>query len=261
MGARPVLWAAVARSLRAATGLLGLALLWWAAVHAFDVPTFLLPSPRIVGAELMFLAGNADLAGHAITTASEILGGFAIGAIAGGLVGVAFARRPALERLAAPLVLLVQTAPKIALAPLLLLWLGLGPTPKLMLVAVVVFFPAMSGALAGMRYIDPPFHDLAHVLRLGPWQRLRRIELPFAYPSFLAALRIATTQAVTAAVIGELMGANRGLGYLLVSGQENSDAPMVIAVVLVLCVLGWLFHEAVALVEGLLPAGAQGPSA
>jgi NitT/TauT family transport system permease protein len=223
--------------------------LWQIAVVALAVPAFLLPTPVAVLARLWFLAVNANLERHAATTIGQILGGFALGGALGILAGALFTRWPRLERLTSPLVLMLQTAPKIAIAPLLLLWLGLGPGPKIALVAIVVFFPAMAGAHAGFRYIDKSYRDLGSILRLSPLARFARIDLPFALAPIAAGLRVATTQAVTAAVVGELMGADRGLGYLLSVGQENSDPAAVIGVILLLSLIGWTFHEAVRAAE------------
>lgn len=236
-------------ALRAILALCGFFAVWQVAVVALSIPAFLLPSPVAVVQRLWFLAVNANLAAHAATTISQILGGFALGGALGILAGALFTRWPRLERVTAPLILVLQTAPKIAIAPLLLLWLGLGPGPKIVLVAIVTFFPAMAGAHAGFRYIDKSYRDLGTVLRLSPFARFARIDLPFASAPIIAGLRVATTQAVTAAVVGELMGADRGLGYLLSAGQENSDSAAVIGVILLLSMIGWAFHEIVRLLE------------
>jgi NitT/TauT family transport system permease protein len=222
---------------------------WWIAVRVFAVPAFLLPAPPEVAAKLWFLATNVELASHVGVTLAEIAIGFVLGSAAGVLVGAVFARAPLVERLGAPVVVILQTVPKISVAPLLVLWLGLGLAPKVALVALVAFLPVMAGTLGGMRAIEPTAYDLARLLRLGAWTRFRRIELPFALPDLLAGMRIASTQSVTAAVIGELIGARYGLGYLLGVGQENSDAGIVIAAVLMLSCLGWLFYQLVAAVE------------
>jgi ABC-type Fe3+ transport system permease subunit len=107
---------------------------------------------------------------------------------------------------------------------------------------------------AGLAALEAPYRDLGRLLRLSPWQHFRRIELPFALPPIFAGLRIASTQAVTAAVIGELMGATFGLGYLLSLGQENGDAAVVIVAVLILSTIGWGFHEVIRLAERRLLA-------
>src|SRR5690606_1940467 len=129
-------------------------------------------------------------------------------------------------------IVLIQTAPKISLAPLLILWLGLDLGPKVVLVAIVVFFPIMTGTLAGIRSIDPNIRSLLDLLNVPPWQRFARVDIPHALPLILAGARVATTHAVTAAVIGELVGARAGLGYLLGLGQETADVGMVLVAVL-----------------------------
>lgn len=235
--------------LRGIAGLITTLVLWTAIVTVFKVPAFLLPGPIEVLDRLAFLFENAKLVRHIWVTLSEVISGFVAGTLVGIIAGVAFARFPRAERFATPLILLLQTAPKIAIAPLLLLWLGIGPAPKIVLIAIVTFFPVMSGMISGLRYGEGSFRDLASVLKLTAWQRFRHIELPSALPSVLAGMGIATTLAMTAAVIGELIGANEGLGYLLSSGQENSDTSVVIGMVLILSLIGWAFYEIIELIR------------
>lgn len=222
---------------------------WQLAVTAFNAPAYLLPSPLTVLDRIRLIAGTGELGRHVGTTLAEVLLGSAAGAALGLFFGWLFAKAPALGRLLSPLVLLLQTAPKIAIAPLLLLWLGLGLGPKVVLIAIVVFFPVMAGTVAGLTGVEKSYRDLATLLRLSAWKRFRRIELPFAAPPVLAGLKIAATQAMTAAVVGELMGATYGLGYLLSLGQENNDAGVVVAAILMLCVMGWALYEAAAMAE------------
>ncbi len=235
--------------LRGLAGLVATLLLWTAVVNVFNVPAFLLPGPLEVFDRVAFLFQNAKLLRHIGVTLSEIVFGFVAGTLAGIFAGVVFARFPRIERFSTPLILLVQTAPKIAIAPLLLLWLGIGPAPKIVLIAIVTFFPVMAGMVSGLRYGEGSYRDLAAVLKLSPWQRFRHIELPSALPSVLAGMAVATTLAMTAAVIGELMGANEGIGYILSSGQENSDTAVVIGMVLLLSLIGWAFYEIVELIR------------
>ncbi|EUB99123.1 ABC-type transporter, integral membrane subunit [Rhizobium sp. CF080] len=235
--------------LRGIAGLIATLVLWTAIVIIFRVPAFLLPGPLEVFDRLLFLFENAKLLRHIGVTLGEIVAGFVAGTAIGILAGVVFARLPRVERFATPLILLLQTAPKIAIAPLLLLWLGIGPTPKVVLIAIVTFFPVMAGMVNGLRYGEGSFRDLAAVLKLSPWQSFWQIELPSALPAVLAGMAVATTLAMTAAVIGELMGANEGIGYLLSSGQESSDTAVVIGMVLLLSLIGWAFYEVVELIR------------
>lgn len=226
---------------KALAGLFGIVALWGVAVPLFDVPDYLLPGPLEVGERLIFLFQRADLAWHIYVTLSEIFWGFVLGSVVGIAAALGFARFPLLERVTTPLILLLQTIPKIAIAPLLLLWLGLGAAPKIVLVAIVTFFPIMTAMLSGIRYMNKSYADLAGVLKLSHWQRFRHIELPAAVPTLFAGATVATTLAMTAAVIGELMGANKGLGFVLATGQENADTATVMGMVILLSVVGWAF--------------------
>jgi NitT/TauT family transport system permease protein len=222
---------------------------WWLIVLVAKVPAYLLPAPDAIAARFVFLAKSAELTEHIRVTLSEIVIGFGLGGLLGVALGWMFVQVPRLGRLLSPLILLLQTAPKIAIAPLLLLWLGLDMGPKVTLIAIVTFFPVMAGAMAGFSSVEKSYHDLAQLLRLSRWQRFRRLELPFSLPPIFAGLRIASTQAVTAAVVGELIGATYGLGYLLSLGQENGDASVVIVAILILSTIGWGFHELIRAVE------------
>ncbi len=224
---------------RSILGLIGIVALWGAAVPIFEIPDYLLPGPLEVARSLVFHVQRSDLMWHIYVTLTEIVGGFFLGSAVGVVSAILFARSPLLLRVSTPLILLLQTTPKIAIAPLLLLWLGLGAAPKIALVAIVTFFPVMTAMLSGIVYMNRSYVDLAGVLRLSAWQRFRHIELPAAIPTLFAGATVATTLAMTAAVIGELMGANKGIGFLLANGQENADAASVIAMVILLSFLGW----------------------
>lgn len=230
--------------IRAVVGLVGFVALWSAAIPLFGVPNHVLPSPWQVAQQLIFLFERGNLLSHIQVTLMQIVWGFLIGLVLGIIAAIIFARIPFLERVSTPLILLLQTAPKIAIAPLLLLWLGLGAAPKIVLVAIVTFFPVMTAMLSGVKYINRSYIDLAKVLKLNPWQRFWHIEFPAAIPTVFAGATVATTLAMTAVVIGELMGANKGIGFLLATGQEDADTATVIAMVILLSVIGWAFYAA-----------------
>ena len=198
--------------------------IWQLGLVLFDVPAFLLPSPLQIADKFWFMLSRGGLMNHIPVTVMEIPG-FVIGALLGVVVSL-FDRYPPLESLMSP-VSLIQTAPKIAIAPLLLLWLGIGASPKIVLVAIVTFFPVLSNMLSALRAINPQLIELASILKLSPLQRMWRIELPQSLPMLFSGLKVGATLAVTAAVIGELMGARAGLGYLLILGQETADVSLV----------------------------------
>lgn len=229
---------------RGATGFLIIAVLWGGGVFIFEVPRYLLPSPGEVLSKLRFLHDSGHLLDHVAVTAMEVALGFSLGLLLGVAAAVIFARVPWIERSLMPIILVVQTAPKIAIAPLLLLWLGLGPAPKVVLIVIVTFFPVMAATLSALRHLPDEYRQLATLLKLRPATAFLTIEFPATLPAILSGATVATTLSMTAAVIGELMGANKGLGYLLASGQENADAAVVIGAVLILSVFGWMFFEA-----------------
>jgi NitT/TauT family transport system permease protein len=206
--------------LRVVVSFLVLIALWWLAVALLGVPEYLVPAPPALAEKFWFLTTQAGLFRHIPVTLMEIVTGFIIGTGAGIAMAVLFVRVPLIEIVLDPVIIFVQTAPKIAIAPLLLLWLGLGATPKIALVAIVTFFPVLSNMLGALRSIDPNLLALAKVLRLHGWRRLWRIELPQALPLLFTGMKVGITLAVTAAVIGELMGARAGLGYCSASGRK-----------------------------------------
>lgn len=225
--------------MRAIVSLLVFVAVWWLAVALFGVPEYLVPSPPALASKFWFLATQAGLFSHVPVTLMEIVVGFVIGTVVGIAVAVLFTRLPLLEIVLDPLIIFVQTAPKIAIAPLLLLWLGLGMTPKIVLVVIVTFFPVLSNMMSALRSIDPNLLALAKLLHMSGWARLWRIELPQALPLLFTGMKVGVTLAVTAAVIGELMGARAGLGYLLSLGQETADIGLVLVSVILLSLLGY----------------------
>ena len=235
--------------IRAVLSLAAFILLWWGLVAVFNVPAYLVPSPGELADKAWFLATEAGLLSHIPVTLVEIVAGFVIGVVAGVATAVLFTRLPAVEVVLNPLIIFVQTAPKIAIAPLLLLWLGLGATPKIVLVEIVVFFPVLSNMLSALRSIDPNLLALARILRMGPVARFRRIELPQSLPLLFTGMKVGVTLAVTAAVIGELMGARAGLGYLLSLGQETADVGLVLVAVILLSLIGYALYLLLGIAE------------
>lgn len=235
--------------IRTLLSLAGFVLAWWGLVALFDVPSYLVPSPLGLAEKFWFLTTQAGLFSHVPVTVMEIIVGFVVGTVIGVAAAVLFTRFPMVEVVLNPLIIFIQTAPKIAIAPLLLLWLGLGATPKIVLVAIVAFFPVLSNMLSALRSIDPNYGALARILKMNAFQRLWRIELPQSLPLLFAGMKVGVTLAVTAAVIGELMGARAGLGYLLSLGQETADVALVLVAVLLLSLIGYLLYVALGVAE------------
>lgn len=223
-------------------GLVAIIVLWRVYIVASDTPAFVLPTPESVGAAILDLARTGQLWGHLAFTLSNMLWGFLIGAALGGAAGFAFAHLPRVERWLEGPLLILQTAPKIALAPLFVIWFGLGVASKIALVASLVFFPVMIGALVGVRSLDPRLNDLARILHLSSRTRAVRIELPAALPDIFVGLRIGAVQAVVGAILGEWMSGRMGLGYLMTFATATYKTPLLFAAVIMTIMLGLAVH-------------------
>lgn len=213
------------------------------------VPAHLVPPPEDILMALIRYTQMGELQRHLAVTLQEIGWGTLYGGVAGLLLGYLVAKSPTLERLLMPPLLVAQTAPKISLAPLLLLWFGLGLTSKVVLVGLVAFFPIMIQTVLGIRSIDQNTRYLMQLLRVGRLRRFWSVEAPAALPFILLGLRITSTQVVVGAVVGELIGAKAGLGYLLTLGNETYDSTLVITAVFVLSLIGLVLYQGVVLLE------------
>src|SRR5690606_29406383 len=156
---------------------------------------------------------------------------------------------PRIERVVAPYLLFFQTAPKIALAPLFILWFGLGLTSKIVLTVSLVFFPVMIGTILGLRSLSPNLHELCQILRLNRWQKLTRVEMPAAVPEIFAGLKIGAIQATIGAILAEWLSGGTGLGYLMVFAGTTYKAPLLFAMVLVTSLLGIVVYQVLAQAE------------
>lgn len=224
-------------------------LAWEVYVVVLDISEATLPSPWTLFDYAVNNFAEGTTHPHIFSSLYAVLLGLFIGSFLGILFGYAVAKSRTLELIFEPYIVLAQTVPKIAIAPLLILWFGLGATPKVVLVALVVFFPVMVNAVTSFRSIERDMDQFVRVIGLNWHERLRHIELPFAAPAILAGIRIGTSLAMTAVVIAELMGSSEGLGYRVALGGEAGRVIIVLEAVLLLVILGYLLFQAVALIE------------
>lgn len=222
---------------------------WWGYVTAFDVPRFVLPGPDAVWDELVRLFTTGEIWPHLGHTLGVIVAGFGLGSLGGFAVGFVLAKSPRIERIVAPYLLFFQTAPKIALAPLFILWFGLGLTSKIVLTVSLVFFPVMIGTILGLRSLSPNLHQLCEILRLNRWQKLTRVEMPAAVPEIFAGLKIGAIQATIGAILAEWLSGGMGLGYLMVFAGTTYKSSLLFAMVLVTSLLGILVYQVLAQAE------------
>ncbi|MFD0677731.1 MULTISPECIES: ABC transporter permease [unclassified Paenibacillus] len=216
--------------------------LWQAYVSVFHIPVQILPGPALFVSKFLNILTMGDMGTHIGITLYEIFIGFLIGCVLGLLFGYLLAKSVLLERLFNPYIVLVQIAPKISIAPLFLLWFGLGATSKIALVILVVFFPIMVNTIVGIRSVEKNMQDLLHILKANRWQRFWTVEIPYSLPSIMSGVKVSTTYAITGAVIGEMIGAKAGLGYLVILGSETYDINMILTAVLLLSVIGLLLY-------------------
>lgn len=224
--------------------------IWEIAVHLNATPPWLLPTPTLI-AETIW-TDRALLLDHAVVTLAEVLLGFLVAVVAGVLLAAVITGSPVIDRALYPLIIASQTVPIPALSPLLLIWLGYGLAPKVIVTALVAFFPIVVNTVDGLRSTDREIIDLLRSLGASRWTRFRLAHVPSALPSLFTGAKVAVAISVIGAVFGELVGAKAGLGYLLVRSTAQFQTPRVFAVVVMLALLGILLFSLVAIAERLL---------
>jgi NitT/TauT family transport system permease protein len=218
---------------------------WELSVRADLVPAFLLPAPsKLIGQFLADITTPAILR-EALYTFSEIIFGFAAGAAAGIGLGAAIALVPMIEKIVWPYIITLQTIPKVAIAPLLIIWFGFGIESKILIVALICFFPILVNAVAGFKSTDSRQVLLMSAMDATTWQVFRMVRLPNAVPFLIAGFQIAVVLSVIGAVIGEFLGASNGLGALIVIRQANMDVTGVFSVLAMLSIIGLSMNLAV----------------
>lgn len=222
---------------------------WSLLVRAGVVASYLLPAPTEVVRVFWRSLLNGLLWQYGQTTLIESLEGFVAGSLFGLFTGYGISRSRLLSRMLEPYLAASQAMPAIALAPLLVLWLGYGFTPIVALCALIVFFPVHVNTALGIRTLDHEILDAARVDGAGGWAMLQHFELPLALPSILAGMRNGLTLSITGAVVGEFVIGDRGLGGLLTIARGNFNTPLVFATLLMLAIMASLFYGAGRLIE------------
>lgn len=237
------------RLLTGAAYLVSIIAVWRLYIVIFNVPVFLLPAPPAVWQALVHLNETGELWIHLAYTIRNILLGFVGGVILGMLLGFALWRSRIFSEAAAPYIVILQAAPKIAIAPLLVLWFGLGLESQLVLILLLSFFPMMIAMELGLRSADKATLELSDLLGMSTWRRFTTVQLPGALPELFSGSKIAIIDAMTGAFLVEYISAQEGLGYLMVLGNSTYNIPLLIAAVLVTVATGLLGFGAIALVE------------
>lgn len=214
-----------------------------------DVPDFILPHFSKVCREAVRIWGSENLLYHAGITAAEVVIGFVLGSILGALIGYALGLSPRVEAVLSPYLLALQIAPKVAFAPLFVMWLGYTMYPKILVAVLIVFFPVLINVLSAMRTMDADMINLARSFSATRLQVFRNVEFPTTMPALFSGLRIGSTLAVIGVVVGELVGGNIGLGYLLVFFEGQGNTAAVFVIIAALTVIGIAAYYAVVIAE------------
>lgn len=224
-------------------------LLWQLITSHSGIPNFILPSPLSVWTRFLKALSDGSLLYHTAITLIEIVLGLLAGAIFATIVGYFLAKSRALERILSPYIVASQAIPIVAIAPLLVIWLGDGILSKVVICALIVFFPVLVNTIVGVRAVPLPLYDLMNSLHASRSQILWKIEVPASLPVFLGGLRVGATLSVIGAIVGELVDAEEGLGFLLLLGDFQYDTPMVFVAVFMLIALALMLYGIVVLLE------------
>jgi len=232
-----------------AAGLLG----WEFSVRALQLSALVLPPPSVVGATLWQGLRSGYLWPHIGQTVLELLLGLTAGCALGLASGVLMGESATLRRLLMPYVVTSQVVPKLALAPLFIVWFGFGMTSTVVITALICFFPLMENTMTGIAQVDARRLELFRMLGATRWQTLLRLKIPAGLPSILAGFRVAVVLALVGAVVGEFIGGSKGLGALIIASQGMMDTPLMFAVLVLITLLGLgLYQLAISLEKRLL---------
>jgi NitT/TauT family transport system permease protein len=226
-----------------------LLLVWQLVTWLGSFPTFILPSPQQVAVRFFQAILDGSLLRNAAVTLIEVLLGLALGVSVATVLGYLIARSLHLERLLSPFIVASQSIPIVAIAPLLVIWFGPGLSSKVLICALIVFFPVLVNTVVGVRSVPEDLRDLMRSLQATRWQTLKSLEAPAALPVFLGGLRVGATLSVIGAVVGEFVGAKSGLGFLVNVGRGVYDTALVFVAVFTLITMALVLYSLVALVE------------
>jgi NitT/TauT family transport system permease protein len=238
-------------AVRAGSSLLlaGVLLAWQVTASLLPHGALVLPPPPAVAAALWKGLSSGYFWPHLWATTLEMLAGLAAGCVLGFGTGVALSEHALLRRVLMPYVVASQVIPKLALAPLFVLWFGFGMAPTVVITALICFFPLMENTLTGLAQVPAERLELFRMLGATRRQTLWRLKLPTGLPAILAGLRVAVVLALVGAVVGEFIGASRGLGALVIAAQGTMDTALMFAVLVLIAALGLLAYQATLMLE------------
>jgi NitT/TauT family transport system permease protein len=227
---------------------------WWLASNVLGAPAYVLPPPQeVLQATIRGLSrapwDKASYWYHGGITVWEALFGFAIGSALGAILGLVLSHWPILGRSWYPYIVGFQSLPKVALAPLMVVWFGFGLEGKIFITAIITFFPVLVNMMAGYQAVEPERIELARSCNASEWHLLTKIIIPSCLPFLFAGLGVASVLSILGAVVGEFVGATAGLGMLLMQYNQSMEIAPLFAVILLLAVIGFLMNYLVSLFE------------
>jgi NitT/TauT family transport system permease protein len=235
---------------QATAAIIVLIVAWEVLCDVFNVPKWLLPSPRQIAVETWEIRGILPV--HFLATLWAVLGGFALAIVTGIPLAIMVVYSPFLRRVIYPLLLMLQSVPKVAIAPLLLIWVGYGLQSNMIVAATVAFFPIVINTATGLESVDAELLELTRSLDAGKLRVFWRVRLPWALPYIFSSLKVAITLAVIGAIVAEFIGADKGLGYLILTSSGAMKTSVMFGVLLILSLLGIVSFYAVSWAERLL---------
>jgi len=226
--------------------------LWEGSIRLFSISNFLLPSPFEVLNSYVSMALSGRLFYHTWVTTVETISGFIFGALIGIVLGYLVSKSKTLDYILSPFIIAAQTTPKLALAPLFLIWFGFGIISKIFITTLIVFFPIFVNTAVAIKSINPNLKDLMKLVHANRWQVFKNLELPSSLPIIFAGLKSGITLAVVGAVVGEFVGANAGLGYLIIFGTGQLNTGIVFTAIVQLVLISIIFYEVVSAIGSRL---------
>jgi NitT/TauT family transport system permease protein len=225
---------------------------WQFTVSVIGVSEFILPAPSAVWDSLVTLLSGSAVYHDIWITLTEVLIGFIVALVVGVAIGAVLGRVVWLERAVQPAMVAFQVVPKVAFIPIFVIWFGFGTTSKIIMAAILAFFPIMLNVMLGVRSVDRGHRDVMRGLGASRWATFRDLELPSTLPYVFAGAEVAIVFAVIGAIVGEYLGGSEGLGHLVVTSLNALDAPQLFAVIILLAVMGSLLYLAVTTTKRLV---------
>jgi NitT/TauT family transport system permease protein len=232
--------------------LIAFVVVWHFYVQWSGVSKFIIPPPAAVWESFLDLISTPSTWRHTWLTLYETLAGFIVACIVGIGLGTVLGKTPWLERAVNPFIVATQVVPKVALVPLFILWFGFGPESKIIIAAVLAFFPILTNTMLGVKSVDLGHRDVMTVLNASRWQSFTVLELPSSLPAIVTGMEVGIVLAIIGAVVGEYLGGSTGLGHLAVASLNDFKVGMMFAVIILLTLIGFVLYALIGLLRRVL---------